>query len=272
MLSGVGPARHLESLGIAVKADPPPEWVRIITIIRPYRLRSRCAIPRPMDCRGAPCRGRCGTLRICTHASWAAGEQCVRVDRIYSQRRRRRSPGYSDRVSTGAPQPEYIPPAPGPWLRHEHRESPSAQPWRSETREQRPPGFRRSSTRISWSNPQMARHCCAACISPGNSGDTPAFASYKAVEVRPRPQRPPRCPDLEAYLRLAAGTVHHPVGSCRMGIDTMAVVDPSLRVRGIDRAAGGWTAQVFPGIVGCNTNAPIVMVAEKAAALIKGRT
>ena len=55
-----------------------------------------------------------------------------------------------------------------------------------------------------------------------------------------------------------------------MGIDAMAVVDPALRVRGIDalRVVDG---AVFPGIVGGNTNAPIVMVAEKAAALITGR-
>jgi choline dehydrogenase-like flavoprotein len=56
-----------------------------------------------------------------------------------------------------------------------------------------------------------------------------------------------------------------------MGIDSMAVVDPCLRVRGID-ALRVVDAAIFPGIVGGNTNAPIVMVAEKAAALITGRT
>ena len=57
----------------------------------------------------------------------------------------------------------------------------------------------------------------------------------------------------------------------RMGIDPMAVVDPKLMVRGID-GLRVVDAAVFPGIVGGNTNAPIVMVAEKAAALITGRT
>jgi len=100
--------------------------------------------------------------------------------------------------------------------------------------------------------------------------DTPAFAPYEATEVRPgRDAR--NDADLEAYLREAAATVHHPVGSCRMGIDAMAVVDPALRVRGID-GLRVVDASVFPSIVGGNTNAPIVMVAEKAAALIAGRT
>jgi choline dehydrogenase-like flavoprotein len=98
--------------------------------------------------------------------------------------------------------------------------------------------------------------------------DTPAFAPYRATEVRPG--RSTRS-DAEwlAYLRDATATAHHAVGSCRMGIDAMAVVDPNLRVRGID-ALRVVDAAVFPGIVGGNTNAPIVMVAEKAAALITG--
>jgi choline dehydrogenase-like flavoprotein len=99
--------------------------------------------------------------------------------------------------------------------------------------------------------------------------DSPAFAPYQATEVRPgRGTRSEA--ELKAYLREATATAHHPVGSCRMGIDAMAVVDPALRVRGIDalRVVDG---AVFPGIVGGNTNAPIVMVAEKAADLITER-
>jgi choline dehydrogenase len=106
----------------------------------------------------------------------------------------------------------------------------------------------------------LARQLCAA----------PAFAHYNATEVRPgRAARSDA--ELKAYLREATVTVHHPVGSCRMGIDAMAVVDPALRVRGID-ALRVVDASVFPSIVGGNTNAPIVMVAEKAVDLITGRT
>ncbi|HME40644.1 MAG TPA: GMC family oxidoreductase N-terminal domain-containing protein [Steroidobacteraceae bacterium] len=98
--------------------------------------------------------------------------------------------------------------------------------------------------------------------------DTPAFAPYRAAEVRPGRERSSDA-ELLAYLREATATAHHPVGSCRMGIDSFAVVDSALRVHGIEalRVVDG---SVFPGIVGGNTNAPIVMVAEKAADLITG--
>jgi choline dehydrogenase len=73
-----------------------------------------------------------------------------------------------------------------------------------------------------------------------------------------------------AYLRRAAGTAHHPVGTCRMGVDEEAVVDAQLRVRGIS-GLRVVDASVFPSIVGGNTNAPVVMVAERATDLILGR-
>jgi choline dehydrogenase-like flavoprotein len=67
-----------------------------------------------------------------------------------------------------------------------------------------------------------------------------------------------------------AVTAHHPAGTCRMGSDAMAVVDPELRVRGT-QGLRVVDASVFPDLVGGTINAPVVMIAEKAADLIRGR-
>ncbi|MDR7256465.1 choline dehydrogenase [Sphingomonas sp. BE270] len=76
--------------------------------------------------------------------------------------------------------------------------------------------------------------------------------------------------EIVSALRRGLFTVRHPVGSCRMGNDAMAVVDPELRVRGLAglRIAD---ASVMPTIPGGNTNAPAIMIGEKAADLIRGR-
>ena len=69
------------------------------------------------------------------------------------------------------------------------------------------------------------------------------------------------------YLRLQSFRPYHPVGTCRMGSDDDAVVDPELRLRGIE-GLRVVDASVFPAITSGNTNAPVVMVAERAADLI----
>lgn len=94
-----------------------------------------------------------------------------------------------------------------------------------------------------------------------------SFARYRAVEVQPG-QEAQTDAALIDYLRRAAATVHHPCGSCRMGPDALSVVDAQLRVRGIE-ALRVADASVFPRLVGGNTNAAVVMIAEKAADMIR---
>jgi 4-pyridoxate dehydrogenase len=76
--------------------------------------------------------------------------------------------------------------------------------------------------------------------------------------------------ELDAAIRKTAVTVHHPAGSCRMGADEAAVVDGELRVRGT-QGLRVIDASVFPDLVGGNINAAVIMIAEKAADLIRGR-
>jgi choline dehydrogenase len=95
----------------------------------------------------------------------------------------------------------------------------------------------------------------------------PSLAAFVAEEIMPGPSCQTDAQILE-HARTLGSTVHHPVGTCRMGKDNQSVVDARLRVRGIGglRVVDG---SIIPQLVSGNTNAPIVMIAEKASDLIR---
>lgn len=74
--------------------------------------------------------------------------------------------------------------------------------------------------------------------------------------------------DLEAFVRAQSETLYHPAGTCRMGSDEQSVVDPQLKVRGVDGLRVVDTS-ILPGVIRGHTHAPTIMVAEKAADLIR---
>ncbi len=76
--------------------------------------------------------------------------------------------------------------------------------------------------------------------------------------------------EIDAYIRQYSSTIFHPVATCAMGADEGAVVDGGLRVRGVE-GLRVVDASVIPAVTGCNTNAPTIMIAEKAADMILGR-
>ena len=96
-------------------------------------------------------------------------------------------------------------------------------------------------------------------------GRAPALAAWGARELYPGPGVTDE--ELEVYVRQTAITYHHQVGTCRMGVGPDAVVDPKLRVHGID---GLWVvdASVMPTITSGNTNAPSIMIAERGATFL----
>lgn len=94
----------------------------------------------------------------------------------------------------------------------------------------------------------------------------PALAHMRVTEVGPGPALQTD-DEILAWVKRVAETTYHPVGTCKMGVDPMAVVDPRLRVQGIHglRVAD---ASIMPRLTSGNTNAPAIMIGEKAAHMV----
>jgi choline dehydrogenase len=113
-----------------------------------------------------------------------------------------------------------------------------------------------------------------ACMRDGTRlarriGATEPLSRFNAGEISPAREAASDA-EIDAWVRASANTIFHPVGTCAMGTGAGAVVDPELRVHGLGglRVAD---ASVMPTIVGGNTSAPTIMIAEKCADMVLGR-
>ncbi|MNT45908.1 Oxygen-dependent choline dehydrogenase [compost metagenome] len=97
----------------------------------------------------------------------------------------------------------------------------------------------------------------------------PAMDRFRGEELAPGPQVQTD-EQIDAFVRANMESTMHPCGSCRMGEDDMAVVDSSLRVRGL-QGLRVIDSSVFPSEPNGNLNAPTIMLAERAADLVRGR-
>jgi choline dehydrogenase len=93
------------------------------------------------------------------------------------------------------------------------------------------------------------------------------LARFRGEELHPGPAAQSDA-EIADFIRAEAQTLYHPVGTCKMGHDALAVVDSQLRVHGIERLRVV-DASVMPRIIAGNTNAPTIMIAEKAADMIR---
>lgn len=98
-----------------------------------------------------------------------------------------------------------------------------------------------------------------------------AFDKFRGPEVQPGPQVQSDA-EIDAFVRQKADSAYHPSCTCKMGLpsDPMAVVDPNTRVLGLERLRVV-DASIMPSIVSGNLNSPTIMMAEKAADIIKGQ-
>ena len=103
--------------------------------------------------------------------------------------------------------------------------------------------------------------CCKKILSQTS------LVKYAGKEVGPGSDKQSD-DELNEYIKSNAETAYHPCGTCKMGIDEMAVVDENLKVKGIQNLRVV-DASVMPEIPSANLNAPTLMIAEKAADIIK---
>lgn len=267
MLSGVGPADHLKSLGIEVQADAPGVGQNLTDhygIDLVYELSG----PYSLDKYNKPHWMVWAGLEYLFFKSGPVASNVVEGGAFWYSDKNLSRPDLQFHFLCGAGVEAGVPTVPSGSgltlncynLRPKSRGSVRL---RSATYTDRPlvdPNFlaEPDDLRISVEGVKMSREVM----------HQPAFTKYMKREHFPGTQVKSQA-DFEAYARQYGRTSYHPVGTCRMGSDAEAVVDSQLRVRGVE-GLRICDSSVMPSLIGSNTNAPTIMIGEKAADLIRG--
>jgi len=265
MLSGLGPASELEKLGIEVRVDLPEVGKNLQDHIH---ARVRCELTQPLTFAPLPSEDKAAAAR--TYESSGTGLLASNFLEAGAFVKSRPDVAYPDLqlFLFGNLTPEY--PEAGPPSRHGIALTAYVN---------RP----RSTGQVTLSS---ADPLDRPCINPGYFSDPDdlrclvagvrwnlnilyqhVFDDIRGAELSPGVDIRDDA-GLEDFVRRTASTTWHPTTTCRMGTDAKAVVDPALRVNGIN-GLRVVDASIMPAIVSGNTNAPVIMIAEKAADLIR---
>ena len=267
MLSGIGPGQHLAERGIAVKHDLPGVGANLQDHLEVY-VQQACVSPVTLH-RHAGLLGKAwaGVRWIATRRGVGASNHFETGGFIRS----------SDHVAWPDIQFHFFPMAvsyDGKRSAGRHGFQAHVGPMRSKSRGYvrlrsadplEPPEIRFNymSCREDWVEMRAAVRAARRIFAQ------PAFDPYRGPELAPGEGRTSDR-DIDAFVRETAESAFHPCGTARMGKDAKAVVDPDCRVHGIDRLLVV-DSSVMPVITTGNLNAPTIMMAEKAADMIRGR-
>ncbi len=262
MLSGIGPADHLRATGIPVKLDLPGVGQNLqdhldVCIVHAStgkgsydRVSEPLALLRYLTGRSGPLASNiaeAGGFARSSAASEAPDIQFHFVPAQLDDHGRNRLPGTGMTIHACHLRPQS---RGSIALRtHDHRDPPMIQP-----RYLSAPGDLEILTQAAF----LAREIFAAAV----------FRPARAAEVFPGAMVKSR-DDMQGFIRQKAETIYHPVGTCKMGRDPLSVVDAALKVHGVE-GLRVVDASIMPTIVSGNTNAPVIMIAERAADLLLG--
>jgi choline dehydrogenase len=237
MLSGIGPADHLKANGIAVVADVPGVGQNLQDHLKlSIRWNGKTELPGSTVTAGMFTRTDPGALGTIPDLQFYVGRGLETPDRFVTITVSAVQPKSRGEVRLRSSDPTVAPIIRGHYLREQ------------------------ADVNVLVKGVKLARWF----------GEAEPYEALRAEEIEPGPAVKSDA-DIAAFARKASDTIYHPAGTCKMGpaTDTVAVVDPSLRVRGVDglRIAD---ASVMPEVVNATTHAACVMIGEKAAQLVVG--